>query len=158
MGETGLEWELKKRDKSNQILTYGKEGCAAKRGWIEKKDVGLNSGIWEKGVCDLWEKWGWREIKKSAPLSRRQSQTGYTARAPHSMRRRSARRRRRGRAPLPKEQKQKKILTWEKWGRHIWENRGVGDFWGFFSFLGALNPGMWQKGNPTYRGERGPFS
>ena len=34
-----------------------------KRGWIEKKDVGLNSGIWEKGVCDLWEKWGWREIK-----------------------------------------------------------------------------------------------
>jgi len=158
MGETGLEWELKKRDKSNQILTYGKEGCAAKRGWIEKKDVGLNSGIWEKGVCDLWEKWGWREIKnlhlcpadnpKQATLLERRIRCGGDQRGGGGAV---------GRRCL-KSKNKKKILTWEKWGRHIWENRGVGDFWGFFSFLGALNPGMWQKGNPTYRGERGPFS
>ena len=138
MGETGLEWELKKRDKSNQILTYGKEGCAAKRGWIEKKDVGLNSGIWEKGVCDLWEKWGWREIKKSAPLSRRQSQTGYTARAPHSMRRRSARRRRRGRAPLPKEQKQKKNSDMGEMGSPHMGKQGCWRFLGVFFVFGCI--------------------
>ena len=30
--------------------------------WREKK-IDLNSEIWEKGVCDIWEKWGWRERK-----------------------------------------------------------------------------------------------
>ena len=29
----------------------------------EKKDAEFNSEIWGKGVCDIWEKWGWREKK-----------------------------------------------------------------------------------------------
>jgi hypothetical protein len=31
--------------------------------------------------------------------------------------------------------------------------RVVGDFFGFFSFLGELNPGIWQKGGPTSGGK-----
>ena len=30
----------------------------------EKKEVELNSDIWGKGVCDIWEIWGWREKKR----------------------------------------------------------------------------------------------
>ena len=27
-------------------------------------EIESNSDIWEKGVCDIWEKWGWREKKR----------------------------------------------------------------------------------------------
>ena len=62
--------ELKKM--SNEILGYGgKRGVRnmEKRGLSEKfEKVESNSGIWEKGVCDMWEKWGWREKKSNEML------------------------------------------------------------------------------------------
>ena len=44
---------------------WGKGVCDIweKWGWREKEDVELHSEMWGKGVCDIWEKWGWREKK-----------------------------------------------------------------------------------------------
>ena len=36
-----------------------------KMGLSEKfENIESNAEIWENGVCDIWEKWGWRELKK----------------------------------------------------------------------------------------------
>ena len=46
------------------FLRYGKKGVCdiwEKWGWREReKDFELNFEIWQNGVCDIWEKWAWR--------------------------------------------------------------------------------------------------
>ena len=69
MGEMGLEREKKEVELNSDI--WGKGVCDIWEiwGWREKKDVESNSGIREKGVCDIWEKWGWREREKDVELN-----------------------------------------------------------------------------------------
>ena len=59
--ESSISVSAVEQEMPNYILGYGRKGCATYGrngfGERERKDVGFNSGIWEKGVCDIWEKW-----------------------------------------------------------------------------------------------------